>query len=332
MRPKMRPTKVQEERDRPPAPSMKTQLRLKKTRKLGLIDLRAKKRILQRRMRSIANTRQGKEINLKVAVKVEKRVEGQKAERRVTSTKMMTGEVVQRAKTEMLTRKRRSLNLITAKIDIRAMSLTKSIKRTQKEEMQRDLEQHQKARKEQLQKTGVDQAADTGIEAEMQHRKTKKKNEKKTARGSENIAGVRRDDATVKGRIRGVEHPGIRNIEQEVQTEIRLETRIEAGVLEVRVIRETTAKNDHLTEETKTEELPTKEDAAAALKATKARKGRIKRAQIPKGEQRVPPNPKTEKAQPDPDQIVQRAKTGTTARGINRVLAPALTVTEPVIS
>lgn len=281
-------------------------------------------------MRSIANTRQEKEINLKVAVKAEKRVEGQKAERRFTSTKMMTGEVVQRAKTEMLTRKRRSLNLITTKIKIKPTSLTKSIKRTQKKKMLRDLE-HQKARKEQLQKMGADQAADTGIEVEMKHRKTKKKNEKETERKAENVAGVRRGDATVKGTITGVEHLGIRNIEQEVQTDIRLEIHIEVGAPEVRVIRETTAKIDHLIEETKIEELLTKEDVAAALKATETRKGRIKRVPIPEEEQRVPPNRNTEKAQPDQDQIVQKAKTETTARRINRVLAPALTATEPVI-
>lgn len=291
-------------------------------------------------MRSIANTRQGKEINLKVAAKAEKRVGGQKVERRARSTKMMTGEVDQRARTEMLTRKRRSLNLITTKIKIKPQRLTKSIKRTQKKKMLRDPE-HQKARKE-LQKMGAGQAADTGIEVETQHQKTKKTNERETESVAESVAmsvaesvaesvaGVRRGDATVK-RTTGVEHPGTRNTEQEVQTGIRQEIRIEVGAPEVRVMTETTAKIDHPTEETKTEELPTKEDVAAALKATETREGRIKRVPIQEEEGRAPPNPKTEKALPDRDQIVQKGKTETKARKINRVLAPALTATEPVI-
>lgn len=55
------------------------------------------------------------------------------------------------------------------------------------------------------------------------------------------------------------------------------------------------------------------------------RKGRVVRAL-----KIVPPSPKTEEVQPVPDQIVQKAKTETTARGINRALAPALTATEPM--
>lgn len=41
----MMPLRVQEERDKHPAPSVKTQLRLKKTRKLVLIDQRAKRKL-----------------------------------------------------------------------------------------------------------------------------------------------------------------------------------------------------------------------------------------------------------------------------------------------
>lgn len=277
----------------------------------------------------MANTRQGKGRNLKVAVKAEKRVEGQKAERRVTSTKLMTGKGVQRAKTETLIRKRRSPNLSTTRIKVKVTSLTKSIKRTQKEEMLRDPDQ--KARKEQPQKMGADQAADTGIEVETRPPRTKKKNETETERGAESVAGVRRGGVTVKGRIRGGEHPGIRNIEQEVQTEIKLETRTEVGALEVRATRETTAKTGHRIEETKTEELPTKEDVAAAQTVTETRKGRIRGVPTPKEERRVPPSPKPERARPSQDQIARKAKTETTARKINRVPAPALTATKSVI-
>lgn len=264
-------------------------------------------------MRGIANTRQRKEINLKAAVKAEKRVEGPKAERSATSTKAMRGEAAQGAKTKTLTRKRESQNLITAKIEIRATNLTKSIKRTQKEVMVTEQGQHQKARREQLIKMGTDQVADTGIEAKLQYRKTKKKNEEKTDRGAGSVAGVRRDVVTVTGIIRDEEHPGIRNVEQEVQTETRLETHTEAGAPEVRVIREATARIDHLIEKTKIGQLPTKDVVATVLKVTETRKGNARRAQIPKDVQRVPPGLKSE-AQPDQDQIVRKAKTGMTAR------------------
>lgn len=46
MRARKRTQKVLEERDRPPAASMTTQLRQKKTREHGPTGLRAKKRIL----------------------------------------------------------------------------------------------------------------------------------------------------------------------------------------------------------------------------------------------------------------------------------------------
>lgn len=335
MRARMRLLKLQEERDGPPTQRMNTQLRVKKTRN-GHIDPRAKRRTLLRRMRSKANTRRRKGINPKAAVKAEKRVGGQKAERRVTNTKVMTEEVAQGAKTEMLTRKKRSPNLITIRIGIRVTSPIKKLKRIPKEEMVRELGRSHKARKDRLRKTGTDLVAGTGIGVDVQHQKTKKTNGKKTERGAENVAGVRKDDTTAKGRIRSEERPGIRNVEQELQTEISLETRTEAGAPEARAIRETTARIGPLTEGTKTETPPTKgEDAAAAAAALiviETRKGRVTRAQIPNGaEQTAPPNPKTAEARLNQDQIVQKAKTDMTARGINRALAQALTATEPVM-
>lgn len=326
MMPRMRLLKLQEESDGPPARSMNTQLRVKKTRKLDLIDPKAKKRTLKRRMRNTANRRQRKAANLKAAVKAEKRVEGQKAERRVTSTKVITRETAQGAKTEVLIRKKRSPNLITIKIEIRVTSLIKSIKRIQKEETVRGLGQSHKARKE-LQKTGTDLVAETGTGADLQYQKTRRKNEKKTERGAGNAAGVSRGDTTVKRRIRGEERPGAGSLDQEVQTEVRLETRTGAGAPEVRAIRETTAKNGHLIE--KTENLPTKGEGVAAVLRVIEIKGRVTKAQIPSEEEQIVP-PETEEAQPDQDQIVQKAKTETTARGINRALAQALTATEPV--
>lgn len=332
----MRLIKLQEERDGPPTQSMNTQLRVKKTRNLGHIDPKVKKRTLWRRMRRKAKTRRRKGRHLKAAVKAEKRVGGQKAERRVTSAKVMTEEVARGAKTEMLVRKKKSQNLITPEIEIKVMSPKKGIKRTPKEKMVKELGQSHKARKERRLKMGTGLGAGagtgTGIGVDLKHQKTKKKNEKKTETGAENVAGVRTDDTKVRGRIRGEEHPGIRNIEQEVQTETGLETRTEAGAPEARVIRETTAKIGHLIERTKTEKPPTKredEAAAAALRAIETRKRRGKRAQIPNGVERiVPPNPKTDEARPNQDQIVQKAKTETTARGINRALAQAPTATD----
>lgn len=331
--PRMRQLKLQEERDGPPTQSRTTQLRVKKTRKLGHTDPKAKKRTLLRRMTSIANTRLRKEINLEAAVKAEKRVGGQKAERRLTSTKVMIEEVAQGARTEMLIRKRGSQSLITVKIEIRAMSLIKSIKRIPKEGMVRELGQSHEARKDQLQKMGTDQVAGTRIGADLWCPKTKKKNEKKTKRGAENVAGVRTDDTTVKGIIRSEEHPGIKNVEQEVQTERSLETPAEAGAPEAGVIRGTTAKIGPLIGRTKTENLTTTgEDIAAVLRAIEMRKGRLKRVQSPNEEnQIVPPDPKTEEAQPNQDQIVQRAKTEMTARGKNLALAQALTVTDDIL-
>lgn len=323
--------KLQEERGEPPTQSMNTQLRVKKTRKLGHIDPKAKTRTLLRRMRSIANTRQRKEINLKAAAKAEKRIRGQKAERRLTSTKVMTGKAAQRAKTKMLVRKKRSQSRITIKIKVRVMTPTKSRRRTPKEEMVRELGQSPKVRKNQLQKMAADQVAGTGIGADLQGPKTKKKNAKRTERRAESVAEVRKDDTTMKGRIRSEGHPGIGNIDQEVRTEISRETPTEAGAPEARVVGETTAEIDPLIE--RTENLPTTgEDGAAALRVIEMRKGRVKRVQIPNGETQIaPPSPKTEEAQPGQDQIVQRAKTETTAREIKAALAPALTATEPVM-
>lgn len=329
MRPMKTLLKLQEESGGPPTQSMTTPLRVKKTRKLGHIDPKAKKRMLLRRMRSKANTRQRKGTSLKAAVRAETRVGGQKAERRATSIKVTTEEVAQGAKTEMLVRKKGSPNLITVKIEIRVMSLIKS--RTPKEEMVRERGRGQRARKDRQQKMGTDLEAGTGTGADVKRQKTKKKNEKRTKRGAESVAGVTIDDTTAKGKIRGEDHPEIRNVEQEVQTETSRETRKEAGGPGARVIGETTAKIGHLIGRTRTETLPTKgEDIAAALRVIEMRKGRVRRAQIPNGEQGA--NPKTEEAQPSQDQIVQKAKTEMTARGINRAQAQAqaLTATEPV--
>lgn len=156
----------------------------------------------------------------------------------------------------------------------------------------------------------------------MQCPKIKKKKEKKTKRGAESAARVKKDDTTVKGRISTKEHPGIKIGDQEVQTGIRLETLTEAGAPEAEVVRETTAKTDHLIE--KTEKLPAKRnDAAAALTAIEQEEE--KEVHTLKEEAIVLLNPKTEEVQPD--QRVQKAKIKLIARGIGRALAPALTAT-----
>ena len=239
----------------------------------------------------------------------------------------MTGEVAQGAKTETVIRKKKNLNLIAVKIKTRATSLTRNIKRTQKEKMVRELEQSQKARREQPQKMDIDRVAKTGIDMDLHRQKTKKKNERKMERGAGNIAGVRKDNAPMKERTRGEEHPGIGNVVQEVQTGIGLKTLTEAGAPEVRVI---TARTNHLTEKTK--QLPVKgEDVAAAPTVTEMRKVEVERDQSLKQDQKVNLNLKTEEVQidPDQDQIVQKAKTERTDRGTNRVQAPALTATDP---
>lgn len=169
--------------------------------------------------------------------------------------------------------------------------------------------------------------AGTGTGVDLKYQKTRKKNE--TEREAESAAGVRKGDTTVRGR-RGEEHPGIGNVEQEVQTETSPGTRTEAGAPEARVVRETTAKIGPPIERTETEKPPTKrEDIAAALRVIEKREGRGRRAQIPDGVERiVPPDPKTDEARPNQDQIAQKAETETTARGINRALAQALTATD----
>lgn len=331
MRARTKLLKLREERGAPQAPSMKKQLRIKKTRELAHIGPRAERTMLQRRMRSTANTRQRNEINLKAPVKARKKAEDQRAGINLRSTKVMTREVGQEAKTVVFIRKKRNQNLITAKIEISVMSQRKSIMRTLKE-MEKGLGQSQIVKKDQLQKMDADQVAETGTEEQLQRQKTKKKNETKTRRGPGSVAGATKDGATVTGRVRGGDRPGIRNTEQGVQTEVRPETRTEAGAPEVRVTKETTAKTDHLIERKETEKPAAKgEDVAAALIVTGMRKGRVRGAQTPKEELIVPLNPKTERVRPDQDQIVQKAKTKTIARGINPAPAPALTATEPVM-
>lgn len=318
--------KLQEEKDEPPTPNMNTQLRVKKTRDLGHVDPKAKKRTQLRRMTSQANTRQRRRINPKAAAKAEKRVGGLKAERRPTSVKVMTEETAQGAKTEMTKRKKRSQKLITVKIEIRARSPIKSIMMTAKEEMTRKSGQSHKARK--ILKMDADPVAETGTGVDLQSRKRRKKGEIKAGREAESVAGVGKGGTTAKGRIRGEERPGIRNIEQEVQTETRLETRTEAGDPEARATRETTAKIGRLIEGTETEKLQTKEGGAAAARAVIGTgKGRVIKAPIPNGAELIV-IPKTDEALPNQDQIVQKAKTETTARGINPAPAPALTATD----
>lgn len=176
----------------------------------------------------------------------------------------------------------------------------------------------------------IDAAAGRWIGTDLQNQKRKRRNERKVKRRPESVAGVRNDDGTVKRKIRNVEHPGIRNVEQEVQTETSLETRTEAaGAPGAGALRETTAGIEPLIERTKTETLPPKgEEVAAALRATETREETAEKAQILNGgERRVPPDPKTEKARPNRDQKVQKAKTGMRARGRNQALAPAQALT-----
>lgn len=275
------------------------------------------------------NRRQRKRINPIVAVKAEKR-KGQKAERRVTSTEVTRGEVAQGAKIEMFIRKKRRQNLITVKIEIRVMSLTKSIKKTQKVEMVREPGQSPEVKRELPKRMSTDQAAETKTEVGLQHQKREKKKERGAERGAESAAesaaGVGKEDTTVIGRVRDKEHPGIKNIEQEAQTEVRLGTRTEAGAREAGVAGETEAGIDPLIEKSETERLPARggDTVAAALRVTEKRKRRVIGAQILKEET----SPKTEGARPAKDQTVRKAKIEMIARGIGRGLAPALTATK----
>lgn len=174
---------------------------------------------------------------------------------------------------------------------------------------------------------GTDQIAGTGIDKTG----TKRKDEKKTEIGSGDTVGVQNDDTTVKGRIRGEGHPRTKVMRQGVQIETRLESRTEAGAPEARVTG-TIARIDHLIEKTKTENPGTERvpraGMTAVLRAIEKEKGDIG-APVPSGdEQVVPPDPKTEEAL---EQIVQKTKKETTARGMNPAPAPALTVIESVI-
>lgn len=313
---------LQHERDGLPTPSTNTQLTVKKTRK------HPKMRTLLRRAISKANTRQRRGTNLRAAAKAEKRVGGQRAERKITSIKVMAEEDAQEAKSEMLKRKKGSQKLTTVKIGVRATSRIKSIKRTTKEETVRKLGQSHRARKGQ-QKMGADLAAETGRGVDPQDPKNEKRNEKKAGRGAEIGAGVGIGDT------RAEEPPGIRSVEQEAQTGAGTG----AGGPEARAARESAVKIGRLTE--RTERLQAKEDdTATAPTVTETREGGAKKAPTLKGaERKVPPNPKTEGVRTNQDQIVQKAKTETTARKGNPApapapalalaLAPALTATDP---
>ena len=90
-------------------------------------------------MRSIANTRQRKKINLIVAVKAEKRIEDQKAEIKATSIKAMIEEAAPGVKKEMLIRRKRSRTRITVKIEIRLRKLIKTRQKLKKGAMVREL-------------------------------------------------------------------------------------------------------------------------------------------------------------------------------------------------
>lgn len=313
---------LQGERDGLPTPSTNTQLTVKKTRK----HPKAKMRTLLRRAISKANTRQRRGTNLKAAARAEKGAGGQRAERKITSIKVMTEEVAQEAKSEMLKRKKGSQKLITVKTGIRATSRIKSIKRTPKEETVRKLGQSHKARKGQR-KMGADLAAETGIGVDLQDPKNEKRNEKKAGRGAEIGAGVGIGDT------RGGEPPGIRSVEQEAQTGAGTE----AGGPEARAARESAVKIGRLIERTETERLRAKEDdtaTAPTVTETETREEGAKKALILKGaERKVPPNPKTGGVRTKQDPIVQKAKTETTARKRNPApapaLAPALTATDP---
>lgn len=270
-------------------------------------------------MRGITNTRQRKVINPEiVAVKVERRVEGQKVEKRVANTGVMTEEAAHAAKK---IRKKRSRNLITVKIEIRLMNLIRNTKTTQKEGMVREIGQSQGARKELIKKMSTDRAAETETELDVHHQRIEKTNEKK--REEERAAGVRRGGTTVTGRVRDEAHPEIKNVEPKVQTETSLETHTEADAPEARAAGEITAKIDRLIGRTETEKLlASGEDAAAAALTVIEIKGKARGVQILEEEPIV--LPKTEEAQPDRNQTVQKAE-------IRISPAPALTVTEPVL-
>lgn len=319
--------KLQEEKDEPPTPNTNTQPMVKKTRDHGHVDPKAKKRTPLRRMTSQANTRQRRGINPKAVAKAEKRVGGLKAERRLTSVKVMTEETAQGAKIEMTKRKKRSLKMITVKREIRARSPIKSIMMTAKEEMTRKSGQSHKARK--MLKMVADPVAETGTGVDLQSRERRKTGEIRAGRGSETVAGVGKGGTTAKGKIKGEGRPGIRTIEQEVQTETRLETHTEAGDPEARATRETTAKIGRLIERTETEKLQTKGGGAtaAARAVIGTGKGRVIKAPIPNRAELIV-IPKTDEALPNRDQIVQKAKTETTARRINPAQARALTATD----
>lgn len=300
--------------------STNTQRRVKKTRKAAHVDPKAKKGTLARRMRSKVNTKQRRGINLTAVAKVEKRAEGPKAERRLTSIKVRTEEVAQEAETETLKIKKRSQRVIIVKIEIRVMGQIKSIRRTPKAEMARELGQSLAARKEQEMNT--DLVAETGTEVDLQHQKKERRNETKAGRRAEIAAGVENGDTTATGGAGGEAHPETRNAEQEVQTETSPETRTEAGDPGVGV-RETAAKIGRLTEGT--ERLQTKEgDIAAVPIAIETGRGRATEAQTLNGaEGKVLLGLEKGGAPSNQDLIVRKARTETGARGTAPARIPA---------
>lgn len=310
---------LQEVREGPLTQSMNTQGKVKKTRKAAHVDPKAKKGTLARRMRSKVNTKQRRGISLTAAAKVEKRAEGPKAERRLTSIKVRTEEVVQEAETEMLKIKKRSQRAIIAKIEIRVMGQIKSIRRTPKAEVARELGQSLAARKEQ--EMNADLVAETGTEVDPQHQKKGMRNGTKAGRGTEIAAGVENGDTTATGGAGSGARPGTKNAEQEVRTETGPETRTEAGDPGVAVTRETAAKIARLTEGT--ERLQTKGgDIAAARIAIET--GRGTEALILNGaEGKVRLGLEKGGAPSNQDLIVRKAKTETGTRGTAPAQVPA---------
>lgn len=319
MKARMRP--LQEVRGGPLTQRMNMQLKVKKTRKAVRVDPKAKKGTLARRMRSKVNTNRRRGINLTAAAKVEKRAEGPKAERRLTSIKVRTEEVAQEAETKTLKIKKRSQRAIIAKIEIKVMGQIKSIRRTPKAEVARELGQSLAARKEQEMNT--DLVAETGTEVDLQHRKKERRNETKAGRRAEIAAGAENGDTTATGGAGSEARPGTRNAEQEVQTETGPETRTEAGDPGVAVTRETAAKIGRLTGGT--ERLQTKGgDIAAAPIAIETETGRGTEAPILNGaEGKVRLGLEKGGAPSNQDLIVQKAKTETGARGTAPARVPA---------
>lgn len=296
---RMKKLTLQNEREGHPTQKMNTWPRAKRKRKLGLTGLKAKRAVLQRRMSITASTKQRKKKSLAVAVEAEKRVEGQKAERRPISIKVVTEEGAQGAKKDI--KKKKIRRQIRIKIKLKTRNLIRSIKKRVKKRIRRKQRQNQQARK--------DPAAET---------ETKVKMKKQIRKGPEKEVGVRR------GRNGEEEHPGRRTGGPEVQTGVRPET--EAGAQEAEAVGETAAEKDLLKEMTEAGTLPTAGGdiaaagaAAAAPTVIEQKKGRAEKVLILQKER----NPETREAR-----IVQKAEIEKIARKVGQALVPAPTATD----